>query len=125
MIVGLGVDVVEIVRIRRTMERFGKRFSERILSAEELRHGGHARDPARSMARFFAVKEATAKALGTGFAQQVAPRQISLYHHTSGQPAIRLSGAARNRFQYLEGQRCHVSLTHDAGVVVAVVIIES
>ena len=101
MVLGLGVDVVEIPRIERALARFGERFLRRILTAEEIAWlAGRGNLPAR-VAALFAAKEACAKALG-----------------------LRLSGAALERFLALGGQRAHLSLSHERKYAVAVVILE-
>ena len=123
MVLGLGVDVVEIPRIERALARFGERFLRRILTAEEISWlAGRGNVPAR-VAAFFAAKEACAKALGTGLAG-LSWQEMEVFHEASGRPGLRLSGAALERFLALGGQRAHLSLSHERKYAVAVVILE-
>ena len=123
MILGLGVDVVEIPRIEKALSRFGERFLKRILTAREISWlAGRGHFPAR-VAALFAAKEACAKALGTGLSG-LSWQEMEVIHEESGRPVLRLSGAALRRFQALGGQRVHLSLSHERKYAVAVVILE-
>lgn len=124
MIFGVGTDIAEIVRFRAAWTRFGLRFPGRILSEEELREFPRARDPGRYLAMRFAAKEATSKALGTGFRQGVAPRQIRVVHAPSGKPSLAVSGRAAALFAEHGISASHVSLTDDGGFAVAFVVLE-
>jgi holo-[acyl-carrier protein] synthase len=88
MIYGIGVDIVEIVRIERAYMRWGLRFAEKILGTTELQQFAHARRPVRFLAMRFAAKEAASKAFGTGFRQGVSPRQIEVQHNPAGKPSL-------------------------------------
>lgn len=125
MIVGLGLDVVELERIGRSVERFGQRFLDRILSDGEL--AGHAARPlsVASLAARFAAKEAASKALGTGFAQGVTPRSFEVRTGPGGKPEIVFLGEARRLAEALGATRLHLSLTHGRDVAAAVVILET
>lgn len=97
MILGVGNDLVDIRRIRRALDRNGDRFRARLFTPAELRVAATRYDEAAALARLYAVKEAVAKALGTGIAQGVAWRQIELLRGEQGKPFLRLHGAARRR----------------------------
>ena len=125
MIYGIGVDIAEVVRFARAHARFGRRFAERILDHQELRGFAHARDPARYLAMRFAAKEATSKALGTGFKQGIAPRQIGVVHAPSGKPGIAVSGQAAALFERDGIVASHVSLSDDGGFAIAFVVLET
>ena len=125
MILGLGLDVVEISRIARSWEKFGERFAKKLLHPLELEKMGKA--GAASMpflASRFAAKEAAVKALGTGFSQGVVPVDICVISQASGLPVLRLFGKAEERLREMGGARTHLSLTHGKETVAAVVIIE-
>lgn len=122
MILGLGIDVTEISRIRRLWKKFGLRFAEKILHPAEL---AALRPPeAQFLASRFAVKEAAVKALGTGFSGGITPGTISVDTLPGGQPALRFHGPAKERFTLLGATCAHISLTHGKETVAAVVILE-
>jgi holo-[acyl-carrier protein] synthase len=123
MILGLGLDVAELPRIRESLERFGERFATRVLTAEELSELP-AKAPVPFLAARFAAKEAAAKALGTGFADGVTMHSIAVRSLPSGAPDLVLSGRALKLAQAMGVVRTHVSLTHGRDVAAAVVILE-
>lgn len=128
MILGLGMDLVEIERIRSSLERFGPAFAARLLhdsETEDMPDADAGRRRIESLAARFAAKEAGAKALGTGFALGIGPRDIRIVSLESGQPLISFHGPARQRFEALGARRAHLSLTHTVLTAGAVVIIES
>ena len=125
MIRGIGIDMAEIKRFGESYNRFGMRFPQRILSASELRDFTRTRDPARFLAMRFAAKEATSKALGTGFRQGVAPRQMYVVHSPSGKPNLAVSGEAARLFEVMGINASHISLTDEGGFAVAFVVLES
>jgi holo-[acyl-carrier protein] synthase len=122
MILGVGVDLVEIERVRRAWARFGERFARRILTDAE-RAGLHG-DPVAYLAARLAAKEAAFKALGTGWAAGVTWRQVEILNTLSGAPEISLSGTAQRRLAQRGGDGIHISLTHTAAHAAAVVVIE-
>lgn len=121
MIVGLGIDVCSIERMRRALERHGERFFARICSPAE-RRDLTARDAATSLAGRFAVKEAFAKALDG--APGVGWHEVEVRRSESGRPVLTLSGNAVAAVEAAGADAWHVSITHDAGVAAAVVILE-
>lgn len=125
MIYGIGIDIAEIARFERALARFGERFPARILDQHELRGLAAARQPARYLAMRFAAKEATSKALGTGFKQGIAPRQIGVVHAPSGKPGLAVSGQARVLFERHGIVASHVSLSDDGGFAIAYVVLET
>jgi len=122
MIIGLGLDVVELSRMQRSWERFGMRLAERLLHPEELR--GFRPPEARFLASRFAAKEAAAKALGTGFSQGVAPADIAVLSLPSGQPQLTLFNTAAARCAGMGVRHVHLSITHGKEIAAAVVILE-
>ena len=130
MIVGIGSDLCNIDRIARSLERFGDRFTHRIFTqGERARSDRRPGIRAASYARRFAAKEACSKALGTGFRQSVFWRDLEVVNLRSGQPTMRLHGAAAQRLAALipAGHEAviHVTLTDDPPLAQAFVIIEA
>lgn len=123
MILGLGLDVAEIGRIRESLTRFGARFTARVLTEAETASMPEA-GAAQYVAARFAAKEACAKALGTGFAQGVTMHMIEVRSLPSGAPALRLSGRAQALAESMGATRLHLSLTHGRDTAAAVVILE-
>ena len=121
MIVGLGIDVCSIERMRRALERHGDRFFSRICSETE-RADLSGRDMATALAGRFAVKEAFAKALDG--ARGVGWHEVQVRRAPSGRPLLELSGGAKAMVEKFGANAWHVSITHDAGVAVAVVVLE-
>lgn len=126
MILGLGLDIAEVCRLKRSWERFGRRFAERILHPDELRSLPSTPDAiALFLASRFAAKEAAVKALGTGFADGIGPRDIQVDKLPSGAPRLVLHGAAAEKMRALGAGRAMLSMTHEKSMAAAVVIFES
>ncbi len=121
MIVGIGVDVCSIERMRKALERHGDRFFDRICTETE-RADLAGRDPATSLAGRFAVKEAFAKALDG--ARGVGWHEVQVRRLPSGKPVLELSGSAITMCEQFGADTWHVSISHDAGVAVGMVILE-
>jgi len=121
MIVGVGIDVCSIDRMRRALERHGERFFARICSDAE-RADLAGRDAATSLAGRFAVKEAFAKALDG--APGVGWHEAEVRRGPTGRPCLELRGKARALALAHGASRWHVSITHDAGIAAAVVVLE-
>jgi len=122
MIKGLGLDLVEIDRIRRIAQRFGERFHERILTPAERACLGA--DQVRYLASRFAAKEAAVKALGTGFRDGIGFHDIETTADALGKPLLALSGAALARARALGVTGLHLSITHGRDTACAVVVLE-
>ncbi len=122
MIAGLGVDIVELGRIRDVLERHGERFLKRILTEDEQRYCALHRDPVPHVAARFAAKEAALKALGTGWSGGIHWTDVEVVREPSGKPTLLLHGEAAK----LQGPSAcwHLSLTHDRGNAVAVAVLE-
>lgn len=118
---GLGIDLVEVSRIRDLLSRHGQRFKERTFTAGERAYCDACADPAMHYAARFAAKEAAAKALGTGlWAEGVVWTDIEVVRAENGQPSLALHGAAGT---HCGARRCLVSLTHTADLAMAQVIL--
>lgn len=124
MITSLGVDIIELDRVRATYERFGERFLERVLTDAERAYCKRKVDPVPSVAGRFAGKEAVAKALGTGIARGVHWRSIEIVREPSGKPGIALHGEAKRLADEAGVRAVHFSLTHGRDAAVAVAVLE-
>ena len=124
MIVGTGVDIVEVERIRRAVERYGDRFTRRIFTEAEVAYCRRSADPAQRFATRFAAKEAALKALGVGWAQGVRFVEVEVSNDPLGAPVIVLSGRTRDLARRLGVERTHVSLTHHRDYAIAQVLLE-
>ncbi|HEX3940161.1 MAG TPA: holo-ACP synthase [Acidobacteriaceae bacterium] len=124
MLVGAGVDLIEVERISSSIARYGERFLRRIYTAREIAYCSAKRNHAESFAARFAAKEAAAKALGTGMAWGVTWRQIEVARSASGRPGLELSGDALRHAQRLRVAAISVSLSHTAGMAIAMVLME-
>ncbi len=124
MIYGIGVDLVEIDRIRRGLTRFGQRLARRILSDSEYAEFYSRRNPPAFLATRFAAKEAFAKALGTGLKGGVRLRDISVTSDPSGRPILECTGQALELLRQLDIGRSHVSLADEREYALAFVILE-
>lgn len=124
MICGLGIDITEVDRIKRSLDRFGERFLKRVFTpGERVTPDGRPLSPA-SLAARFAAKEAAVKALGTGFSDGITLHDVEVYSLPTGQPELRFHGAAWALCQEKGIVRAHLSLTHGRDTAAAVVILE-
>ncbi|HEM8209274.1 TPA: holo-ACP synthase [Providencia rettgeri] len=124
-IVGLGIDIVEIARIESMIERTGDSLAKRILTEAELVQYQQQSKPARFLAKRFAVKEAAAKALGTGIRNGLAFNQFEVTNDKLGKPLLSLSDEALTLANCIHATHFHVSITDERHYAVATVIIES
>jgi holo-[acyl-carrier protein] synthase len=123
MIVGLGIDVASVERVARSLERFGDRLWRRILTPGEREDLDARRgDRAVALAGRFAAKEAASKALGAP--RDVWWHDVEVRRGALGAPVMALVGPAAARAAQLGVRRSHLSISHDAGVAAAVVVLE-
>lgn len=122
MIIGTGIDIVEIARIRNAWARFGRRFARRIVGEADL----PANDTAtcQFLAGRFAACEAAVKALGTGFCNGITMSTIHIRKSQSGAPMLNFSGKALDTARKLGVRHCHLSITHERSFAIAMVILE-
>ena len=125
MIFGVGTDVVELSRIQATYDRFGDHFVQRILMEEELDLFRHSKQSVRFLAMRFAGKEATVKAMGTGFAHGIWMRDVGITNNELGRPVVIWSERGQSVCDRLGIGAGHVSLTDDAGLVIAFAVVEA
>ena len=123
MIFGIGVDVLEVKRIEETLERFGQHFIERLLLPEEQAQLARTRRPERFVAMRFAAKEAIVKAMGTGFSHGVWIRDVGVVQNAWGKPEVVFSERGDRVRRGLGVGEGHVTLTDEAGLVVAVAVL--
>jgi holo-[acyl-carrier protein] synthase len=125
MIVGIGVDAVEIDRVERMMTKRRDQMLPRLFTAEELEYLRSKAFPAQHIAVRLAAKEAAYKALsGNDLARGIGWRDIEVFSQGDGSPRLRLHGRAEVRYRELEATCVHVSLTHSDTTAVAMVIVE-
>jgi len=113
MIIGVGSDLIDIRRVERILERFGKRFINRIFTPLERQKAERRRNRVETYAKRFAAKEACSKALGTGFRRGVFWRDMGVVNLPGGKPSMELTGGALKRLQELTpaGMKAQIDLT--------------
>ncbi len=124
MIVGTGVDIVEVPRVAAAIARFGKRFLERVFTDAEIRYCQSRRNSTERLAARFAAKEAALKALGTGWGRGVAWKEVEVRREPGGRPTVHFSGRAAEVAARLGMKQAALSLSHTAEQAIAQVILE-
>jgi holo-[acyl-carrier protein] synthase len=123
VIFGIGVDVLETRRIAATLARFGDRFVEHLLMPAEAAQLARTQRRERFLAMRFAAKEAIVKALGTGFAHGIWIRDVGVVQNSYGKPEVVFSERGEQVRRGLGVGEAHVTLTDEAGLVVAVAVL--
>jgi holo-[acyl-carrier protein] synthase len=124
MIIGVGIDLIEVERIRRSLEKFGERFLKRILRENEIAYCQGHRFPAPFVAARFAAKEAISKAFGTGIGHELGWLDVEVAHEPAGRPYFILQAPAQSLLNQKGGKRVHLSISHTENHATAVAIIE-
>lgn len=124
MIIGSGIDMVEIERIQQSVDRFGERFLNRVYTPAEQAYCLGRRNAAESLAARFAAKEAGAKALGTGISRGVYWHEIEVVREPGGRPNLHFRGRAAEIARHLGVAHAALSLSHTAQLAVASVVLE-
>jgi holo-[acyl-carrier protein] synthase len=124
MIHGTGVDIIEISRIRNSIQKYSGKFEERVFTSKEIDYCRSMADPSKHFAARFAAKEAVLKSLGTGMAQGIAWKDMEILNRESGQPVLNLTGRGRHIFDALNLKDIHISITHDKSYALAQAIAE-
>jgi holo-[acyl-carrier protein] synthase len=125
MIVGLGLDTAEVDRIEAAITRHGAPFIERLFTPDEVAYCESHKNRYERYAARFAAKEATMKALGTGWRRGVRWRDIEVVRERSGKPTIRLEGVARDFAERLGVKHISLTITHSGNLALAQVIFEN
>jgi holo-[acyl-carrier protein] synthase len=124
MLIGTGIDLIEIERIAHSIERYGERFLRRIYTDHEIAYCTSKRSSAESFAARFAAKEAGAKALGTGISRGVTWIEFQIARQPGGRPVLELRGRAAARARELGVKSISLSLTHTGNLAMASVMME-
>ena len=124
MIVGTGVDLCEVPRLKQAIERHGARFTSRVFTEAETAYAESKANCYERYAARFAAKEAGMKALGTGWRGGIAWRDFEVSNHASGRPALRFHGKAAEIAKKRGVRNISLSLTHTAEQAMAMVILE-
>jgi len=125
LIVGLGVDIAEVARVQRAIERHGETFLRRVYTAKEREYCERFKNKYERYAGRFAAKEAAMKALGTGWSRGVRWVDVEVVREKGGRPTIKLTGEAANVAGRLNVKNIALSITHTADQAFAQVIFES
>ncbi|MFV2032510.1 MAG: holo-ACP synthase [Gammaproteobacteria bacterium] len=125
MIVGIGVDIAETIRFEKLYARFGDRVARRLLTDHEINEFANRNRPASFLATRFAAKEAAAKALGTGFGEEVGYKSIEVGNDHNGKPLLRFFKQATVLAEQKQVGNVLVSISDEKHYVVAMVVLET
>ena len=125
MILGVGIDIIEVARIQASHEKFGERFLNRILHPDEIKYCLSHRAPAPFLAARFAAKEAISKAFGTGIGAQLGWHDMEVRRRESGEPFVVLHGGGQKLLQERNARVVLISLSHTQAHAAAVAVLES
>lgn len=124
MILGLGMDIAEVARMKASLDRFGDSFLRRILHPKEISYCHAYRDSAQYVAVRFAAKEAISKAFGTGIGAQLGWHDMEICRKETGEPFVKLHGGGLKLFESRGAKQLLISLTHTENYVAAVAVLE-
>jgi holo-[acyl-carrier protein] synthase len=124
MILGIGIDIIEVARIAASLEKFGHRFGERILLKEEIAYCLGHRCPPPFVAARFAAKEAISKAFGTGIGTHLGWQDMEIAHRESGEPYVILHGRGKKLFESRKAKNIFVSISHTERYAAVVAVLE-
>ena len=124
MILGTGIDLIEVARIASSFAKFGERFVNRVLLPDEIAYCLSHKNPAPFLAVRFAAKEAVSKAFGTGIGAQLGWLDIEIRRKESGEPFVVLHGKGEKLFAERGAKKLHVSLSHTENYASATAILE-
>ncbi len=125
MILGTGIDIIEVARIAASFEKFGERFLNRILKPAEIAYATSHKNPAPFLAARFAAKEAISKAFGTGIGAQLGWQDMEVGRKPSGEPFVILHGGGLRLLEERGGRLVHLSLSHTEHYAAAMAVLES
>jgi holo-[acyl-carrier protein] synthase len=124
VILGTGIDIIEVARIAASFEKFGERFVNRILQPDEIAYCLSHKDPAPFLAARFAAKEAVSKAFGTGIGAALGWRDMEICKKESGEPFVVLHGQGKKLFERRGAKQLFVSLSHTENYAAATAVLE-
>ena len=124
MIFGTGIDIIEIDRIKNSIQKYSDRFKKKIFTQKEIDYCHSQADPAKHFAARFTVKEAVLKCFGTGMTGTILWKDIEIDKLNSGQPVLKLHGNGKKLFNQLNLKHIHISITHDKTYAAAHAIAE-
>jgi len=124
MILGTGIDIIEVSRIKASLEKFGDRFCDRILLPDEMAYCKSHKNPAPFVAARFAAKEAISKAFGTGIGASIGWQDMEIRRKDSGEPYVVLHGKGEELFKSRGATRLHLSISHTEHYAAVVAILE-
>ena len=111
MMIGLGIDIIDNRRIKKTIDRFGNKFIEKYFSINEINQLNQKKNSVNHFAKRYAAKEACAKALGTGLAKKINWKDIEIMNDINGKPYINLYNGALRRLKNMSDKECNVFLS--------------
>ena len=124
MIFRTGIDIIEVDRIKNSIQKYSDRFKKKIFTQKEIDYCHSQADPAKHFAARFTVKEAVLKCFGTGLTGGILWKDIEVDKLNSGQPVLNLYGNGKELFNQLNLKHIHISITHDKTYAVAHAIAE-
>ena len=124
MIFGTGIDIIEVDRIKNSIQKYSDRFEKKIFTQKEIDYCHSKADPAKHFAARFTVKEAVLKCFGTGMTGGILWKDIEVDKLNSGQPVLNLYGNGKKLFHQLNLKHIHISITHDKTYAAAHAIAE-
>ena len=124
MIIGTGLDIVKIERIKNSIKKYSPKFEQKVFSAGEINYCQSQGDPAKHFAARFAVKEAVSKCLGTGISAVLGFKDMEVIHEKSGKPVLKMTGKGKKLFKKLKLKNIHISISHDRNYAIAHAIAE-
>ena len=124
MVLGVGIDIIEVARIAASYEKFGDRFVNRVLLPEEIGYCRLHKNPAPFLAARFAAKEAISKAFGTGIGAALGWQDMEIRRKESGEPFVILHGKGKELFASRNAKQLFVSLSHTQNYAAAMAVLE-
>ena len=124
MILGVGIDIIEVARVKASYDRFGERFLNRLLLADEIAYCRLHKNPAPFLAARFAAKEAISKAFGTGIGAQLGWQDMEIQRKNSGEPFVVLHGKGEKLFKARKAKRLLVSISHTENYAAVTAVLE-
>jgi len=124
MIFGTGLDIIEVKRIKNSIEKYSPKFEKRVFTSSEITYCKSQGDPIKHFAARFAVKEAVSKCLGTGITGALGFQDMEVINEDTGRPVLKMTGKGKELFQKLKLKSIHISISHDSTYAIAHAIAE-